>query len=142
MPKRCIAGGCTSVEGRVPGVSFFRFPLCKTPSQRRRKQLWVNFVKTKRKYFCSTSHNLSHARICSKHFKSVDFLYGYGHVGVKKDLLRKLLKKSAVPCLHSHPESDPSTSSPTSAANTSLDNPGRRTTSVRRQQSRVIFLAC
>ena len=124
MPKYCVVGGCCSTQGHrsSKALSFFRFPTLK---QKERRRQWVRFVQTRRKDFNSTSHALSHARVCSKHFRQEDFEIRYsgcsenglGHFNFKKQL-----KRNAVPSVHF----------------TAKKKVGKaRQTSSRRQQTRV-----
>ena len=124
MPKYCVVGGCCSTQGHrsSKALSFFRFPTLK---QKERRRQWVRIVQTRRKDFNSTSHALSHARVCSKHFRQEDFEIRYsgcsenglGHFNFKKQL-----KRNAVSSVHF----------------TAKKKVGKaRQTSSRRQQTRV-----
>lgn len=87
MPSRCVAAECGSISVSKE-TSVFTFP-----TEKKYKNLWINFVKTKRKW-----NYTENSVLCSKHFTEGCF-DGYlkWKMGFKKCLN---IRKDAIPTIH------------------------------------------
>ena len=103
MPDRCVVFGCRNENGydcKARGISLHKIPFFgdERPVAKRRRKLWVDFVRTKRAKWDPTKHSA----ICSQHFKSDDFasptvsLPGFGG-HMKAVLKRDDIGISAIP---------------------------------------------
>ena len=66
-------------------------------SERKRRRLWIAFVRTKRAKWSPTDAS----RICSQHFKADDFESPFIEIPATAFVSRAVLKKDAVPSIHS-----------------------------------------
>ena len=75
MPNRCVVYGCSNTSNTREGTALHAipFPNDDRPEAKKRRKVWVNFVKQKRKKWEPSSHSV----ICSKHFKAEDFEQRY-----------------------------------------------------------------
>ncbi len=85
MPNRCVAAGCSNVPDPSKSIGLHKFPE-DNDSEKKRRRLWIAFVQTKRAKWSPTDTS----RLCSQHFKGTAFVS------------RAVLKKDAVPTIHSH----------------------------------------
>ncbi len=71
MPNRCVVGSCSNVANAKQGISLHFIPFAgdERPEARRRRKLWVDFVRLKRAKWEPTSVS----SICSAHFAKQDF---------------------------------------------------------------------
>ena len=71
MPNRCVVGGCSNVADAKQSISLHFIPFAgdERPEARRRRKLWVDFVRLKRAKWEQTSVS----SICSEHFAKEDF---------------------------------------------------------------------
>ena len=70
MVFSCIAANCTNNASLKDGISLHTIPFFNDdrPEAKKRRKIWVDFVKAKRVFEPSKSSTL-----CSKHFKPEDF---------------------------------------------------------------------
>ena len=102
MPFRCVAGGCSSTPDVKNNIALHNFPVDdeSCPSERKRRRLWVNFVRTKRAKWSPTMNS----RLYSKHFRSEDFEAIFLELAGTPFSKRSTLKKDAIPTVHAVPE--------------------------------------
>ena len=72
MPNRCVVGGCSNAPDISKGIVLHKIPFAgdDRPQAKKRRQQWIDFVKTKWAKWEPTKNSC----ICSVHFKLQDFL--------------------------------------------------------------------
>ena len=75
MPNRCVVYGCSNTSNTCEGIALHAIPFRNDdrPETKKRRKVWVNFMKQKRTKWEPSSHFV----ICSKHFKAEDFEQQY-----------------------------------------------------------------
>ena len=66
MVESCCAVGCSQRRVKCCGITFYRIPKGKTPTEARRRQDWIKAISRDQ---CS-EEQISRARICGNHFVS------------------------------------------------------------------------
>ena len=96
MPYRCVAAGCSNVPDPSKSIGLHKFPE-DNDSEKKRRRLWIAFVRTKRAKWSPTETS----RLCSQHFKADDFESPFITIPGTAFASRAILKKDAVPTIHS-----------------------------------------
>ena len=96
MPNRCVAAGCLNVPDSFKSIGLHKFPE-DNDSEKKRRRLWITFVWTKRAKWSPTDTS----RLCSWHFKADDFESPFITIPGTVFVSRVILKKHAVPTIHS-----------------------------------------
>ena len=96
MPNRCVAAGCSNVPDSSKSIGLHKFPE-DNDSEKKRRRLWIAFVRTKRAKWSPTDTS----RLCSRHFKADDFESPFITIPGTAFVSRAILKKDAVPTIHS-----------------------------------------
>ena len=76
MPNRCTIQGCGNVPDSSKGIALHKVPYQGDlrPMPRKRRQLWIDFVRVKRRKVDVYGQNMS---VCSEHFNPEDFTRRY-----------------------------------------------------------------
>jgi hypothetical protein len=71
MPDRCVVFGCSNEANAEKGISLHRIPFWndERPEAKRRRNIWVNFVATKRAKWTPSKFSA----VCSEHFTPEDY---------------------------------------------------------------------
>lgn len=143
MPDRCVAFGCGNENGhdcKARGISLHKIPFFEDerPVAKRRRKLWVDFVRTKRAKWDPSKHSV----ICSQHFKPDDFasptvsLPGFGG-HMKAVLKRDDIGISVIPSVQTVVTTDKKEER---AGEYSRPRPTTKTTSTREHRRVINFL--
>ena len=76
MPDRCVVFGCNNSASLEKGISVHRIPFWNDdrPEAKRRRKLWIDFVKKKRAHWTPTQASA----VCSVHFTADSYERRFG----------------------------------------------------------------
>lgn len=71
MPDRCVVFGCNNAASLEKEISVHRIPFLNDdrPEAKRRRKMWIDFVKMKRAHWTPTQASA----VCSSHFTADDY---------------------------------------------------------------------
>lgn len=100
MPYRCVTGRCSNVPDASKNIRLHKFPK-DNESEKKRRRLWANFVRTKR--WSPTANS----RLCSEHFRAEDFENRFISIPGTPFIPNTALKVDAVPSIHKNQDEEP-----------------------------------
>ena len=115
MANRCVAAVCSNTPDPSKSIGLHKFPE-NNDSEKKRRRLWVAFVRTKRAKWSP----IDTSRLCSEHFKEDDSEGPFITIPGTAFVSRAVLKKDAVPTIHSQkaePSNDDNNNSADSRSN-------------------------
>ena len=115
MANRCVAAGCSNTSDPSKSVGLHKFPE-NNDSEKKGRRLWIAFVRTKRAKWSP----IDTSRLCSEHFKEDDSEGPFITIPGTAFVSRAVLKKDAVPTIHSQkaePSNDDNNNSADSRSN-------------------------